>query len=652
MKLRTRLLSAFLVISLIPLLIFSAVSISSFFLKLQDDTYKLNEGKLEIAEAKINWLLEENFNTLKTIAAQPSVRNFDVTNVKKSLKKAAEINPDIVISLDNIKGDQVVKSDGGNLTNVGDKDFFRQAIDGNEKYISDILQDENTEELMVVLSTPVRDLSDKIVGVLQADIRLSVISNLVSELSVDGSNIYVLSKDGRVMAHPNYEYVRNREDLSALNFVQKGLEGQTESLRTKNINGDKVIVSCSLNELTGWLIIAETPISTAMHSAYSLLHVLMVLFALTVIAVVVFSRYFSGTLAKPLVELSSVVKAIAEGELKDVEIKLNSKDEIGQLYHSIKVMTQNLRDLLGNIQNVSTILASQSAQLSKTTDETTQSLTQVVTTINEMAQGNSDQAALIQSTTEAIGKVNNIVSNATSETESAADKAKETLELAREGQKAIERQSQKIEENNKYTTFAGESIQELVAMAEEIRDIVAVINSIAGQTNLLSLNASIEAARAGEAGRGFAVVAEEIRKLAEQSGSSTRKIEEIVNSINSKIEEVVNHMNLVKESMHIMESSAEDTRQSFNKIFDSVSRLAQIVHDVYNAFDDIKSQTCEVNDQAMNISSVVEEASASMQEIAASSEEQLASMETLAQSSGHLENIAQELLAQVKKFKV
>lgn len=652
MKLRTRLLSAFLVISLIPLLIFSAVSISSFFLKLQDDTYKLNEGKLEIAEAKINWLLEENFNTLKTIAAQPSVRNFDVTNVKKSLKKAAEINPDIVISLDNIKGDQVVKSDGGNLTNVGDKDFFRQAIDGNEKYISDILQDENTEELMVVLSTPVRDLSDKIVGVLQADIRLSVISNLVSELSVDGSNIYVLSKDGRVMAHPNYEYVRNREDLSALNFVQKGLEGQTESLRTKNINGDKVIVSCSLNELTGWLIIAETPVSTAMHSAYSLLHVLMVLFALTVIAVVVFSRYFSGTLAKPLVELASVVKAIAEGELKDVEIKLNSKDEIGQLYHSIKVMTQNLRDLLGNIQNVSTILASQSAQLSKTTDETTQSLTQVVTTINEMAQGNSDQAALIQSTTEAIGKVNNIVSNATSETESAADKAKETLELAREGQKAIERQSQKIEENNKYTTFAGESIQELVAMAEEIRDIVAVINSIAGQTNLLSLNASIEAARAGEAGRGFAVVAEEIRKLAEQSGSSTRKIEEIVNSINSKIEEVVNHMNLVKESMHIMESSAEDTRQSFNKIFDSVSRLAQIVHDVYNAFDDIKSQTCEVNDQAMNISSVVEEASASMQEIAASSEEQLASMETLAQSSGHLENIAQELLAQVKKFKV
>jgi len=210
----------------------------------------------------------------------------------------------------------------------------------------------------------------------------------------------------------------------------------------------------------------------------------------------------------------------------------------------------------------------------------------------------------------------------------------------------------KIEENGKYTTFAADSIQELAAMADEIRNIVAVINGIAGQTNLLALNASIEAARAGEAGRGFAVVAEEIRKLAEQSGNSTKKIEDIVSGINDKIEETVKHMNLVKESMLIMESSADDTKQSFDKIYSSVSELAQIVHDVYTAFEEIKRQSYEVTDQAMNISSVVEEASAGMQEISASSEEQLASMETIAQSSGQLENIAQDLLSQVKKFKI
>ena len=269
-----------------------------------------------------------------------------------------------------------------------------------------------------------------------------------------------------------------------------------------------------------------------------------------------------------------------------------------------------------------------------------------------MAQGNSDQAIMVQGTTDAIKAVNDIVSKATARTAVAADKAAGSIDLAVAGQKALERQSQKIKENNKYTSSVGESIQELAAMTDEIHNIVGVIDQIAGQTNLLSLNASIEAARAGEAGRGFAVVAEEIRKLAEQSSNSTKKIENIVNNINSKIEETVHNMNKVKESVQVMEMSAADTNDSFDKIFSSITELAQIVRDVNDAFEEINNKTQEVADQATNISAVVEEAAASMEEISASSEEQLASMETIAQSSGQLENMAKELLDYVKKFKL
>jgi len=331
---------------------------------------------------------------------------------------------------------------------------------------------------------------------------------------------------------------------------------------------------------------------------------------------------------------------------------LSKKDEIGELYRSLKTMTHNLRELVGNIQTTASTLASHSVQLSSITEESNQSLTQVVTTINEMAQGNSDQASMVQETTEAISRVNDIVSQASNKTELAADKAKESLELAKEGQKAIEQQSQRIEENNNYTKAVGESIQQLATMADEIRNIIGVINGIAEQTNLLALNASIEAARAGEAGRGFAVVAGEIRKLAEQSRNSTKRIEEIVDSITGRVNETVNNMNLVKESVLVMEASAEHTRESFARIFASVTELAKICYELSEALDEINGKTEEITNQSTNISSVVQETAAGMQEISAASEEQLASIETIAQSSGQLENMAQQLLAQVEKFKL
>ena len=652
MKLRTRLFAMLLTTSLIPLLIFSAVSVSSFVVNSRKNIYQLNQDKLDIVKAEIDGMLEKNFNTLHMVANQPAIRNFDLANAKNILVGAVKVNPDLVIALDNGEGQQVVKSNDDAFTNVTEREFYQKAMGGTEEYISDILVSKVTGKMNVVISTPVRDMNNNIVGVLQASTELTKVSDFVTKLSDGNSTVYVLSRQGTVLAHPNMDYVQNQEDFSSLEFVQASSAEQSKTLETKNIQGEKVMVSYSRNEMAGWLIAVETPVSAAMASAYKLLDTSIILFIIAAIIVGLLGLYFSRQFTKPLIDLTSIIKTIAEGNLKDFDVKNKSKDEIGQLYDSLKTMNQNLRGLVGNIQRVSSTLASHSLQLTSTTEETARSLTQVVTTINEMAQGNSEQAAMLQDTTNAIAEVDNIVSEATMKTEIGADKAKESLNLAKEGQKVIERQSQKIEENNRYTNAVGESIHQLATMAGEIRNIIGEINSISEQTNLLALNASIEAARAGEAGRGFAVVAEEIRKLAEQSGGSTKKIEDIVNGINGRINETVHNMNQVKESVIVMGASAEDTKESFGKIFASITELAQISHDVSIALEKINNQTKEVTNQAESISAVVEEASAGMQEISASSEEQLASIETIAQSSGQLGNMAKELLNQVKKFEV
>lgn len=652
MKLKTRLFSMLLATSLIPLLIFSAVSIPRFISTSQQSTYQLSQDKIAIAKAEINGMLDKHFNTLHMVANQPAIRNFDLANAKIILLDAVKVNPELIIALDDTEGQQVVKSNADALTNIIERDFFKQAMSGTDEYVSDIIVAKATGKLIVVISTPVRDLNNNIAGVLQANIQLDQLSDFVTKLSEGGSSVYVISRQGTVLAHPLIEYVQNQEDFSSLEFVQTGFSGQDMTVQTTNIQGEEVIASHTLQELAGWLIAVETPVSVAMASVNKLLYISIgLLFAVSVV-VGLLGLVFSKRFTEPLVQLSSVIKTIADGDLTDFDVKIKSKDEICQLYASLKTMTQNLRGLVVNIQGAASTLASHSLQLSSTTEETTQSLTQVVTTINEMAQGNSNQALMIQGSTDAIATVNTIVSEATQKTAVGTVKAKESLELAQAGQEALERQSQKIAENNKYSNDVGQSILQLATMADEIRNMIGAINSIAEQTNLLALNASIEAARAGDAGRGFAVVAEEIRKLAEQSSSSTKKIEDIVSGINGKVTEAVNNMNQAKESVVVMESSAEDTKKSFAKIFASITELAQNSYEVSTALEKINHQTKEVAEQATNISAVVEQASAGMQEISASSEEQLASMETIAQSSVQLENVAHELLTQVAKLKI
>src|SRR5690606_23557642 len=99
-------------------------------------------------------------------------------------------------------------------------------------------------------------------------LQLEKVSEFVNELSEEGSNVYVLSRQGIVLAHPNVEYVQNQEDFSNLEFVQRGLNGESSTLRSTNINGEKVIVSYALNDLAGWLIVVETPVNVAMAPAY------------------------------------------------------------------------------------------------------------------------------------------------------------------------------------------------------------------------------------------------------------------------------------------------------------------------------------------------------------------------------------------------
>jgi methyl-accepting chemotaxis protein len=123
-----------------------------------------------------------------------------------------------------------------------------------------------------------------------------------------------------------------------------------------------------------------------------------------------------------------------------------------------------------------------------------------------------------------------------------------------------------MEETTHQVSRASVEIQELEQFAQLIHSIVNVIKEIAGQTNLLALNAAIEAARAGEAGRGFAVVADEVRKLAERTTGSASEVSEIIGQLSGKVQQVVATMNVVVQKVNITQEEARKTANTMEGI--------------------------------------------------------------------------------------
>lgn len=188
--------------------------------------------------------------------------------------------------------------------------------------------------------------------------------------------------------------------------------------------------------------------------------------------------------------------------------------------------------------------------------------------------------------------------------------------------------------------------------AQKIREATELITNIAGQTNLLSLNASIEAARAGENGKGFAVVADEIRQLSEQSRESAEKIAEIVNSLLENSNTSVHTMNEVTENIQRQNDKLLETGNMF-------SSLNSEIKDVTNAIEHINEQTVTLDEHKNTVLSIVDGLAAIAQQNEASTEETSASMlelqktiQTCHEATSDLVKLAKELSKNTKHFEL
>ncbi|WP_375335495.1 methyl-accepting chemotaxis protein [Pseudomonas sp. SGAir0191] len=254
-----------------------------------------------------------------------------------------------------------------------------------------------------------------------------------------------------------------------------------------------------------------------------------VITALVVIllALVMIAYLLTRSIIVPLAQAVTAAERVAAGDLTQ-PIKAEGRDEPALLLQALARMQANLRQTIARIATSSDQLASASEELHTVTEDTSRGLHQ--------------QSAEIDQAATAVNQMTVAVEEVASNAVSTADASKDADRTTRDGRDQVNQALQSIEQLVAEVTGTSAQVQQLASSADAITRVLDVIGAIAGQTNLLALNAAIEAARAGEAGRGFAVVADEVRALAHRTQQSTAEIEQMIAGIQNGTERAVTAM--------------------------------------------------------------------------------------------------------------
>ena len=656
-SIKNQLIALMLGIAIIPLLIAIIVSYTTSSKKAMADAQDSLEWQAWYIEATFQSIIEQNMDMIRQVGENPTILAY-ITAPESG------IGDDVIMStlkgVDDVLGDgnattltgadgmQLFRTDGGKLVDVHEREYFKQAMNG-QPYMSDVITSASTGTRQVTFAAPVKDAAGNCYGIVQRNYNLDDIHEFLAEESEDA---FIVDRTGLVAAHAQYKIGPGEHEEDYRDKSEFMVSGKDEGFYFVDTGkGYDAYVAYVKEPNTKFTVCTASNSKTVLGSSRQAVTIVVIIGIIMAIIVAIIAVVAGRLIMLPIYSVCESLTHLADGQFQKVDLTFGEKGEFGVMVKSVNTVVDRLSSIVANIKASAAGVADSSEELSDMANQISQTAEDVSNAVQEIASGATQQADEIQSASENVGRIGDAVGDVQTSTgslSSLANKMKEASEISSNSLASLQDSSTEM-------TAKIDEISKTIAATQDavtsINDKVEGIASIATQTNLLSLNASIEAARAGEAGKGFAVVAEEIGKLADDSKTMADEIRKEMDILLEQSQAAVQAADDVKQGNQDQQTALGETLNAVNGMLGDISSTVGGVQLISEGADTCETSKNAVVDTMCALSAISEENAASSEETGASMQELSATVTTLAGSASSLRDIAEQLNQDMEFFK-
>jgi len=573
-------------------------------------------------------------------------------------------------------------------------EYYTTSLRTGREYLVEPYYENIGGRQVLVTSVTVPIVKDgRTIGVAGVDLELAAIQEMIIHIKPFGDGYAAIySSGGLIVSHPDASRLGKRiEDMASGLFTNRmdallqSLKNGTvfnETLNSQEHNARMIVLTRPFiigNDEDAWMAVTVVPYDTVMAQVQQMTMFLIILGVVILLVITVIIFFVSRSITAPIKSMEKVLALVGDGDFTH-SIEATSNDEIGNMSRFLSSTLDKIKTLIKVIKEQAAELAKVGTSLSSNMTQTAAAINQITANIQSIKGRAINQSASVSETNATMEQITNNIEKLNQQVErqtSSVSQSSSAIEQMLANVQSVTNTLVKNKENVNSLTAASEvgrasvqdvsqDIQEITRESEGLLEINSVMENIASQTNLLSMNAAIEAAHAGEAGKGFAVVAGEIRKLAENSSAQSKtisavlkkikasidKITQSTNNVLEKFELIDEHIKTVSEQEENIRNAMEEQSQGSKQVLEAVGSLNDITQHVKSESEEMRTGSTEVIREGKNLEIITQEITGGMNEMASGADQINIAVNQVNDLTVTNHDKVETLLREVSRFKV